>query len=440
MKKILNEFKCDFSKHTRMRNVLYVFVAFSIAAYCFSMWSFGSRPSFDLLDISICGIMTISIFLFVLIYGRFRFDVFFLLLFLFDFSILFSSLINGRIQYVTKSVFLLSLFAFSLYQFAQNKFNTKVILIALFIGGSAFVLYFVSVYWKALITFDFSERHGAYFDNINEVAKNFVFLGLLVEFLIFSKKKYFLIPYWAVLFYLLLQTESVSNNLSNIICQVFMAFFLTKKGKRRYVFLGLAGVTTGVVFLLQLPAFAYYSKRIADIFATLISGGKKLNDLSSALRLEYAIDAFKNFLRGPLFGNGYDFTRYHTILHQPAHNNFTELLGDYGIVGFCLFEALIIYPLFRSFKQKSGSSSLFVGLLLYIFIFQFFLITYWTKIEYLVFACSFSGVSVDIVNVVFVSVDKKGLHFSVHLSQPFVIFHRASSLSNSQVSIRNISI
>jgi len=434
MEQILFSLKKYFSGKTKTQSIIFCLCIFFISLYCFSMWSFGSRTFWNYVNILICGLMLLLIIVYQLLYSDIRFDVFFVFLFIFCLIILISSAVNLVFDHINKTVFLMAIFGFGFYQFAREKENLKIAMLALLIGGTGFVLFYIFIYWKSLLSFNFSNRLGDYFDNQNEVAKNFVFLGIISLYLVFFKRKWFMLLYYLLMFYLLSSTGSISNLISFAFVSGIVVLFSVRPKNRIYVVLVFAFLAIIGFVIIQLPIFSYFKNRIYDIIITLSSGGDVASDASAGQRLEFALDSLSLFLSRPLFGFGFDSVRFFTLYPgSPAHNNFAELLGDLGIIGFLSFEIIIIYPFFVIMKNKEKNRFLFLSFLIYIFIFQFFLVTYYTKIEYLILSCSFGFISSNSNNWVSIRFRKfKGSithHFSFNFYKSNKVTNKNSNIS-----------
>ena len=193
-----------------------------------------------------------------------------------------------------------------------------------------------------------------------------------------------------VFLFLILTTGSISNLLVALLVSFFVILIYQKNWKSVLtVILVFAAIIGVFILLLQLPFFSYFKDRIINVFSTIFENGEKGFDGSSSNRFDAVITALKLSSFRLVFGFGYMKSTSFTFLNIQAHNNFAELLLDYGLVGLFLFECLVLLPLFKSFKIRKNHA--IVPLMFYVLVFQLFLTTYYKKFEFIIFAYSFAA-------------------------------------------------
>lgn len=84
-------------------------------------------------------------------------------------------------------------------------------------------------------------------------------------------------------------------------------------------------------------------------------------DYSAEIRGQMIPIAFIMFMTNPIIGNGYAFFITHSGLNiitqsYSTHNNYLEILVNYGIIGFILYYSIIFYILYGLFKYRKESS------------------------------------------------------------------------------------
>lgn len=412
MNKLFDKCFCNFAflkEFSKRRIVLFFSILLLFSLLIFSTFSFASRDLFNYINIGLVALLSILIVVYQLIYEKIYITSFCVLLVCFCSAILISTLLNGRLLNLSKTVFLISLMSLIVFQFAKNKNVTQLLLFGFLVGGTMFCVYYIVHYWSDIIQFSaltINDRIGDYFDNQNGVARNFVFLGIIATYFSIKTKKYYGLIYSVLMFVLIATTGSISNLLSYLIVLLFIPFvFFGKKGKivTAIVIVLTAGI---MLLLLQIPSLSYFKNRLINIFSTFFGNSGSQIDFSARDRFEYAVDAFKLFASRPLFGYGpggvisFSSGGY-------AHNNFAELLADYGLIGFIFFEVIIIKLLCFSYNKKKDNFSLCVfGIALYIFIFQFFLVTFNIKIDYIIFAVLFGHIETNKSGIFEFSFDK----------------------------------
>lgn len=380
---------------SNLRKILHICIFFAVFLYVFAIFSLAARPFFNYVTIGIAGLMCLLILIYCLLYTGIKIDRFSAILVLFVAFVFLSTVINGKIASLRTSVILMAAIGWILYQFARGKDNLEPLFATILVSGLCFYAYYIIHYRSEILSssvFSFSARLGNYFDNENGCARDFVILGVISLHFAIYYKRYYVLLYTLLSLFLLMTTGSISN-LSCFLIVFFVYLFLFLTGKKRiYLSVGLIIAIAGIIVLLQLPEFEYFKNRIERIFLALFTDANSGVDGSAAGRLEFALDALKIFFQYPLFGVGpggvisYSSGGY-------SHNNFCELLCNYGIFSTVIFQILIITPAFFSKSRGKGFDALIKSLVCYIFIFQAFLVTYYTKIDYVIFALCFGAVS-----------------------------------------------
>jgi len=280
-------------------------------------------------------------------------------------------------------VLLIFPFSIVIFEFAAiDKMHLKIILYSVLIGTLFFSAYYLIYYFKELIDLSSFTRLGSKFDNQNSVARGFVLLAISFTYYSIKRKRIVLAIPIPVFVYLCLSTGSISNTFCCLLL-IFLVLILTCKKKGRIITLIATILSIAlIIVLLQMP-FAYYFKtRIDNIFSTFFGTGNKIDE-SSVGRFDFAVEAFKLFFEKPLLGNGFNSVPLFTYGRGSyAHNNFAEILANFGFVFFALYEFVLLLPLLRKEFRKNNGCLFFFSL--YIFIFQLFLVTYYLKIDGLI--------------------------------------------------------
>ena len=378
-------------------------IAFLLIPFMAFFLVLSDRTPYNYFAFALFGFETIVILIHVIKYHRIVFDVYAKLLLLFLFSIFLSQILNLRPLEYPRTILLLSAFSFVFYQFAitlstKEKDNIYELLV---LGGLFFIVYFSISYFKELIKFDFSSRLGREFSDQNDLAKNLAIFGIISELLAFKKKrKKTCIIYIAlaiVFFFFILVTGSISNLLSFTTIAIVLILVLSKNKQRLITLIIIVAFSIAFVGLLQLPFMNYFKTRIENMFNSFTSGSGAV-DNSFVDRFFLAGYGLKLFISKPVFGYGYDQVQYYTFGKNAfSHNNFVELLGSFGVVGFIVFESLLVYPIVKNWKKRNDRC-LAIFTILYLFVFQFFLIIFRKKIEYFLFPLAFSMIDYKATN------------------------------------------
>lgn len=369
--------------------VIFLFLTLSI----FSTFSLAGRYGLNNINNLIYGVLLLIVLFYIFIYGRIVFDQFFVLISILNLIFILSSIINWKFNSQNVTILLLSITAFILYQYliADNG-NIKQFELAFLLGGIGFLFYYFFVYAKPLLTLDFSKRLGNYFGNENGVAFHISFVTIFFIYLaVFNKKKVCYVPVFIGLWFVV-TTGSISGILLLLIILLFVIYLNIPKDKKWVFFLSLVFLIIVAFLVLQIPSFIYYKRRIYGIINTFLGIETGSIDGSSSERAELSKQAFLMFLRRPLFGFGPSQIREYTSAGMYAHNNFAELLGDYGLFGLLFFELLLFVPAIKIRKQGAEDRFLVFLVLIFVILSQLFLHPYTSKITYFIIAFAFASV------------------------------------------------
>lgn len=260
---------------------------------------------------------------------------------------------------------LLLLSTFIIYLFVtQNKQYRNLFMILILLAMSIFMLCYTYFYFDDLVSLNF-KRLGENFGDINDIA---ICLGIgfsLYFYLIFNSNFNILKIIFEVIFLLMfglcgLSTGSKIFILIIVVTSLFSIIkFMIRLHIKWYIcILIIVSLIVVFVLILNLPAFATIKNRILEFL------NPKEKDDSTDLRLQMFIDGFYMFLRRPLFGFGVSgYFTSSSIGGCWSHNNFSELLCSYGLIGFILF--YIPYILVLKKKKEvfaSNQNNLFIVL------------------------------------------------------------------------------
>ncbi len=74
---------------------------------------------------------------------------------------------------------------------------------------------------------------------------------------------------------------------------------------------------------------------------------------SESIRMGLIQSGLELFSKKPLFGHGLDAFHFVSGFQTYAHNNYIELLVNYGLVGFSIYYSLYVILIYRSFKMRN---------------------------------------------------------------------------------------
>ena len=338
-----------FPYNKKSKNAFHFLILLFLLAFCFSIPTFSNRNNWNYLSIGLAIVIVALILFFVWFYGKWTIDIFSICLLLFNLIILMSHLLNLDILNMPKTVFVLSLLSFFLYQFFSILDDKNIIFYVMLIAGILFAFVFLIHYRNELfpLNFGYGNRLGDFFDNQNEISKEFGFFGVISFIMLVSHRKKIVILIFSafsflLFLFLILTTGSISNLLTLLLACFIGLLMLQKTKKAKLISFGVSAIFIAVfIGLLQLPSLYYFKNRLINIFSTFFPNGSNY-DTSAVSRFELAFISAKIGFDRILFGHGYMSATFFTPGNMQAHNNFVELFVDFGITGLVVFEFMLI--------------------------------------------------------------------------------------------------
>lgn len=332
---------------------LLALIMFSIPA-C----SFIHQLTFITWVLSALFILTIGLDL--IIFKKIKIDAINLSLILFCVSALLSTILNRSFNSFVVTPFALTAFACAVYTYAKaNKGVIKYLIFAAFVGVFAFTVYFFGHYFDDIIKLNFN-RLGGDFGDENDIAIFIAFgMTLILLFILKIKKIWMkvllLIPF---IFSFLVGITTGSKIFIFLAVTMIVFFIFLLFGKKKWwisliVLLALGGL---IALLWTLPFFSEIGKRMTSFFNLIFRANPTNNrpyDASTASRFEMFLDGMTMFLRKPIFGYGVQgFFRSSSFGFAWSHNNISETLCNFGLVGTFFFHFGMIYALYKFSKKK----------------------------------------------------------------------------------------
>lgn len=292
-------------------------------------------------------------------------------------TIIISTFINQVGDTVLTPLLLVFMFLV-LFQGIKLFTSTKRMLLSAVIATTMFCVVFIIRYLPEIIQNKTISRLGEEFGDLNEVGIYFsVGIVLSLTFVLVYKEKRFLL-FSVALFFLSLFCGICTGSKAFIFCSflLIIAGIIMFFGKKRWYLslIALIILCVFVVLILTLPIFSSVGARFLEFVFSLFSNDLSL-DASSSDRFKMIKDGFILFLRRPIFGYGnrgyYHFSS--TGGGGWSHNNYTEVLVQYGLVGFLFFIFPFIASLARLIKNKISNVPSKITLLFAIFFLIYFL-------------------------------------------------------------------
>ena len=224
--------------------------------------------------------------------------------------------------------------------------------------------------------------------NIAENSKNkpikegIILISLLIVAILTGTRKLFLVPILFVIFYLALGKK------------------ITLESATKYLVIFLVIAMIGIYAVMNIDFLYNLLGSRIDSLIMEITGEAKDASISQRSRM---VDKGIGYIsKNPIFGLGTDGFKFEfrddTGVFRYSHNNFIELLADFGIIGFVLFYAwmpISIIKLFKNYKNKKENLNLFfIGTLLTLIVLDYWTVSYY-RIHFLLLFALASYQSID---------------------------------------------
>lgn len=376
----------------RAHKIINIALLACLALYIFSIPAFSARAKWNYVSyflMALCAAITAAEYV---LYEKLFFDRRLLIFAVFILEALVGTAIFSHDfrHWLTIILVTLSLVIFY-YAFSAIKDKRLIYQIVAF-SFLAFGVYFAFVYRGRVLTFKLSgEPLGTEFDNVNAVGTYFSIGSVLFLYLaLFNKKKIeylYLIPALGML-YLGIFTGS-RHFLITTFAAAFICFILSIK-KRKWIALIVLGVVIGLFFIIiQVPALADFRERINRAITTLFGIGNAKIDPSVVQRTLWPRYGFNLGSKQLLFGYGVEGFSIYSGIGTYAHNNYAEVLCNFGILGLVIFYSAVLYPFFLAIRSKDKAKYIVIIIISFYLVKGFFGVYYSSKDAYMMLALCF---------------------------------------------------
>lgn len=242
-------------------------------------------------------------------------------------------------------------------------------MIAYIIGALILTVRLVSAYGGISGLIDFAskegeQRVGGLMGNENAIGL-FLATGLLCSLMFFIKNtkkalKVLLVVVMIALGIILLLTGSRKATIMAILGIILIAYFSSQKasaGKKIAIFAVIIALLIIVYQLItNLPIFSTIGERFEKLFGSFFGSENKTSYTTDMTRKEYISAGFDAFFEKPIFGQGTGYS--YTLFGTYSHNNFVELLMNYGVVGFCLYYIPYVFLIIKMFELSRKNNDI----------------------------------------------------------------------------------
>ncbi len=277
--------------------------------------------------------------------------------------------------YLAVLIFLL----YTYFRSVKKTINLKSFIFAAYIGTVLFLFFYIVKYRNEILSLSF-ERLGKLFGDENDIAL-FLSFGAACSLYYFSEvnKTNIVFPFISMLLFLLFAFCGFTTGSKIFILVLFLSFiFIPFKicGKKKW-WIALLIIIIGLLLfyaVIHLPFMYTIKQRFYGFISTLLgisveSGSTR--EMSTVNRLDMFLCGIEMWLKRPMFGWGsWGFATYSGATGGWSHNNFSESLCNFGLVGTVLFNFGFIISFISYFSmcsvEKKKYSIMFFLLLFYI--------------------------------------------------------------------------
>ena len=285
-------------------------------------------------------------------------------------------------------IFILFFLVYNL--FCNDKDAHKKLVKALYTAGVAFIVYTVYTYGiKGIIdslTGGEMQRLGSKISQENVFGTQHATTAMIAIFYLLYHKKHKTFHLIVLASSFICAMSSGSRKALLIVIAGGLYLIYKRYGIKQLYKTVFVGAVMGMVFItvIQLPMFETIRIRTEQGINSIM--GKGSGDESTRQRLSYIRNGFNLFKSRPIHGYGADNFAIASGTGTYAHNNFTEVMVDFGAVGFLLYYAMYIIA-FNRLRKNSNTYSKFLFVLFVVYIFmETAVVTYFDKLQWILFA------------------------------------------------------
>lgn len=374
MKQLVNKLITFVNPKNKLHLVLellsYVFFALTI----FSVPSCNFKEGLQFVTWICAGLFILDISLLSFFFYKVKIDLVNSSLALFCLSAVLSTALNNAFSSFAFTPILLAVFTAIVYTYCVSNSKSRVPLLAtVLVGLTGFLALYLIRYTPELIKSKFS-RLGTSFGDINDIALFFALGAILGLWFLLKSRKIYLKIILGILTAIFVMcgflTASKIFLLEIVVIGILAAFMFTKKDKWWLVLVIIGGIVVLTTIFLFTPFGELLRNRIANMIKTFFNPDiyNGSYDVSTLVRFNMFEDGMTMFFRKPLFGYGVQgFFRASTYAGMWSHNNISETLCSFGLVGTILFHFGLAYSFTECLKKENKNSDDNGFLMLFVF-------------------------------------------------------------------------
>lgn len=361
--------------------------------YIFSIPSFSGRVNLKFFSYIAMACLALCSLLYILIFDRQKFfDKRVVFLILFATHCLFSTLLFSN-QFRTWLTIALMVLTCIIFLWSFSCINNYNLILNIIVGAlSLFCIYFIIHYRNEIFMYTSldkdSSRLGKFFDNVNQIGSYMsVGVALSAFYLLFlrGKRNMFMIVPLALFIVVGFLTGSRTFLLSVVLIFSTLLFLLFKKNKFLFFIIFAALILIFIIFI-NLPFMSFLKNQFLLFFKTFTGNTTNSSDISAIQRVVWQEYGFNLGSFNLIFGYGQDGFSIYSNTGSYSHANFSELMCNFGVIGFVLFYSIFILNFCCALKSKSIYRNLIFTIVVFYICSGFLLVFYYQKDTYLILA------------------------------------------------------
>ena len=313
-------------------------------------------------------------------------------------SILWAAEVDKAVTMATRTLPLLTIFAFILYNYVDSIGSSNALINAIYIAGIVLALYTILLqggfngYIEQLSS---GVRVGSNVNNVNTIGLGTGTSAIIAFYYSTYKRRFAHLACLALCVFVALGTGSNKALVILVLGCIFILFCNSISSGNVLSFvkliIGVVIALLAFIALLQMPIFETINARFQGLINSYVGSGQ--TDSSVMTRNALVEAGIAQVTKTPLLGIGINnggVVAMQAVGHDYyLHNNYIELLVDVGIVGTALFYALPVVSLIvclRKVRKSDSEAVLVVAVLLTWLIIQWGYVAYYSKPTYLYLA------------------------------------------------------
>lgn len=313
----------------------------------------------------------------------------------FAFAWMFASYFWAKNEYVAwmsaKTIWKLFLLLFLTYNlFAEEENAHEFLIKSLYVAGVSLLIYSVYIYGLGevidMMTGNRELRLGSEINQENSFGMMNATTCMVTFYYLLYRKRFKLFHIVVLALAFLFAMSSGSKKALFAICIGVLFLVYKKYGIRKvYKIVAIVAILSLVfVSVMQLPVFETINHRMEQMMEQF--SGKNSGDGSTGVRMRMIDRGWELYKERLLTGFGANNYRIVTGFRTYAHNNFIEVLVDFGLIGFFLYYLIYWQVLKNLWNMKSDAGKALLCVFLTRLMMEIAMVSYFDKIHWIMFA------------------------------------------------------